>query len=424
MMTIKPSHSPAALSQAFHVMLKPRGPICNLDCAYCFYLPKELLYPGASFYMSDEVLESFTRQYIQSQNVPEITFAWQGGEPTLMGLDFFRKAVELQHKYYKPGQTINNSLQTNGILLDDAWCQFFKVHNFLIGVSLDGPQELHDFYRRDKGGQPTFERVMHGIYLLQKHRVDFNILACVNNLTSLHPLDVYRFFKDEVKASFLQFIPIVEKSYQLDRLTTNRSVSGPAYGKFLIEIFDEWLKTDVGAVYVQSFDVALAAWTGLRPGLCVNEATCGRALALEHNGDIYACDHFVDSRHFLGNMNQRSLVELINSPQQRKFGRDKKTDLPPKCVKCRVRFVCNGGCPKDRLSIGTQNEPALNILCEGYLAFFTHINRPMRRMAELLHKNRAPAEIMSQYSLVNSDNPNKKSNRKRHKKPSREVTHV
>lgn len=408
-------HSANLRSQAFHMMLKPRGAICNLDCAYCFYLRKESLYPGASFRMSGELLESFTRQYIQAQNFPEITFAWQGGEPTLMGLDFFRKAVQFQHKYRQPGQTINNSLQTNAVLLNDEWCLFFKAHNFLIGVSLDGPQELHDAYRRDKGSQPTFERVMHGIRLLQKYRVDFNILACVNDRTVQCPLDVYRFFRDQVAASFIQFIPIVEKSDHPETLVTERSVTGWNYGYFLKAIFDEWILNDVGKVYVQLFDIALAAWAGYRPGLCVHEATCGRALAMEHNGDVYACDHFVDQEHFLGNMISQSLVELINLPQQRQFGRDKKAELPGQCRKCHVRFACNGGCPKDRLMTSKDGEPGLNVLCEGYLAFFTHIDRPMRRITELIQANRAPAEIMEQLRVERAPRTTKKPGRKRHK---------
>jgi len=405
-------------------MLKPRGPICNLECSYCFYLHKDALYPDATFYMSDELLEAFTRQYIEAQNVPEITFAWQGGEPTLMGLDFYRRAVDYQRKYRQPGQKINNSLQTNAVLLNDEWCQFFKQNNFLLGVSLDGPRELHDAYRVDKGGQPTFDRVMHGIRLLQKYRIEFNILACVNDRTVKYPLDVYHFLRDEAAATFIQFIPIVEKSTNPAHPVSVRSTTGLAYGHFLITIFDEWVQRDVGKEFVQIFDVALAAWAGLRPGLCVHEATCGRALAMEHNGDLYSCDHFVDSKYFLGNMIDHSLVELINLPQQRQFGRDKKAALPRLCRKCRVRFACNGGCPKDRLLATPDGEPGLNFLCEGYLAFFNHIDRPMRRMVELLQANRAPAEIMEQHQLHKTSNATEKTGRKRHKKSENEAPHV
>jgi len=366
--------------------------------------------------MSDEILESFTRQYIQAQNVPELTFAWQGGEPTLMGLDFFHKAMSFQHTYRQSGQKINNSLQTNAVLLDDEWCQFFKRHNFLLGVSLDGPQELHDAYRVDKGGKPTFEGVMHGIRLLQKHQVEFNILACVNDRTAQHPLEIYHFFRDELATAFIQFIPIIEKTTDLAHPISERSVTGQAYGQFLNTIFDEWVQRDIGKIFIQIFDVALAAWAGYRPGLCVHEETCGRAMAMEHNGDLYACDHFVDSGHFLGNMIAQSLVELINLPQQRQFGRNKKADLPHRCHNCWVRFVCNGGCPKDRLLTAQNGEPRLNILCEGYQAFFTHVDRPMRRMAELLHANRAPEEIMEQLRLSKASSAGFKQGRKRHYK--------
>jgi uncharacterized protein len=405
-------------------MLKPRGPICNLECSYCFYLSKDALYPNATFRMSDELLEVFTRQYIQAQNVPEITFAWQGGEPTLMGLDFFHKAVDYQRKYRQPRQKINNSLQTNAVLLNDEWCQFFKQYNFLLGVSLDGPRELHDTYRVDKGGQPTFERVIHGVRLLQKHCVEYNILACVNDRTAQHPLDVYHFFRDEVAANFIQFIPIVEKTSNPGHPISARSVTGSAYGHFLTAIFDEWVQSDVGKVFVQIFDVALAAWAGFRPGLCIHEATCGLALAMEHNGDLYSCDHFVDSKHFLGNMITQSLVELINLPQQRQFGREKKAALPRLCRKCRVRFVCNGGCPKDRLLDTPEGEPGLNVLCEGYLAFFNHVNHPMHRMVKLIKANRAPAEIMEQLRLHKTSSVTGKPGRKRHKKIENEVPHV
>jgi uncharacterized protein len=412
------------LPQAFHVILKPRGAICNLDCAYCFYLRKETLYPQASFRMSDELLEVFTRQYIQAQNVPELTFAWQGGEPTLMGIDFYRKAIDLQRKYRRPGQKILNSLQTNAVLLDEEWCCFFKQHNFLLGVSLDGPRELHDIYRLDKAGHPTFESVMHGIRLLQKYGVEFNILACVNNHTACYPLEIYHFFRDEVSTHYVQFIPIVEKITNPVFPNITRSVSGVNFGQFLNAIFDDWVRNDVGKVFIQLFDVALAAWAGFPSGLCVHEAVCGRALAMEHNGDLYSCDHFVDSEHFLGNVIEHSLVELITLPAQRKFGRDKKGSLPRQCQRCRVRFACHGGCPKDRLLVTQAGEPGLNLLCEGYRAFFSHINRPMRRMVELLQANRAPAEIMEELRIQETSTPVNKTGRKRHKKSEYEVSHV
>jgi uncharacterized protein len=380
-------------------MLKPRGAICNLGCRYCFYLSKEALYPGSLFRMSDEVLAEFTRQYIQAQQVPEVTFAWQGGEPTLMGLDFFRRAVDLQKQYRKPGQRINNAFQTNGVLLDDDWCAFFHEHGFLIGLSLDGPRHLHDVYRVDKGGQPTFDRVINGLALLKKHRVEFNILSCVSAANAPHPVQVYRFYRDEVGAQFVQFIPIVEKEPGGGRggqtLISKRSVTGKQYGSFLIGVFDEWRKRDVGRVFVQIFDVALAAWLGQRPGLCIFEPTCGLALAMEHDGDVYSCDHFVEPRYKLGNMMQTPLADLASSPQQRRFGLDKRDTLPHLCRVCPVRFVCNGACPKDRVLKTPQGEAGMNYLCDGYKAFFTHIDAPMRTMAQLLRAGRPAADIMS-----------------------------
>jgi len=379
-------------------MLKPRGPICNLDCAYCYYLSKERLYPGSGFRMSDDLLEEFTRQYIEAQRVPEVTFAWQGGEPTLMGLDFFRRAIELQQKYRLPGMRIHNGLQTNGTTLNDKWCHFFQEHNFLIGISLDGPREMHDAYRVDKAGKPTFDRVMVGVELLKKHGVEFNVLTTIHAANVEHPLEVYRFLQDEVGAQFLQFIPIVERDnetgFQEGEKVTERSVTGRQYGDFLIAIFDEWVRRDVGRVFVQIFDVALAAWLGQRPGLCIFEETCGTALAMEHNGDLYSCDHFVEPRHKLGNIREIPLVKMVGSEQQRQFGLAKRDTLPRYCRECEVRFVCNGGCPKNRILQTPDGEPGLNYLCEGYKAFFSHIDRPMRIMAAELPAGRPPANIM------------------------------
>lgn len=383
---------PPTAPPAFNVMLKPRGAICNLDCAYCYYLSKERLYPGSRFRMSSELLETCTGQYIEAQRVPEVTFAWQGGEPTLMGLDFFRLAVEFQQEYCRPGVRIHNVLQTNGITLDDEWCRFFRKHNFLIGISLDGPRDLHDVYRVDKGGKPTFDHVMAGVALLKQHGVDFNILATVHAANADHPLEVYRFLRDEVGASFIQFIPIVEldndTGFQEGDKVAERSVAGRQYGAFLIAIFDEWVRRDVGRVFVQIFDVALTAWLGQRPGLCIFEETCGTALVMEHNGDFYSCDHFVEPRHELGNIQEISLVEMVGSEQQRQFGLTKRDMLPRYCRECQVRFICNGGCPKNRILRTPDGQPGLNYLCEGYKAFFTRIDRPMQIMAAELQVGR------------------------------------
>jgi uncharacterized protein len=397
--------SPFSGGAPFHVMLKPRGAICNLDCTYCFYLDKEQLYPAASdatpagrFRMSDAVLETYTRQYIKAHpEGAEVTFAWQGGEPTLMGLDFFRRAIELQEKYRRPGQSIANAFQTNGTLLDDEWCKFFHDHNFLIGLSMDGPQALHDRYRVDKGGRPTWAKVMEAARLMQAHQVEFNILCCISAANANHPLEVYHFFRDELRNPFIQFIPIVEKRLPGDTgpgPVTERSVTGRQYGDFMIAIFDEWVRRDVGRMYVQVFDVALGVWAGYPAGLCVFDQTCGRGLALEHNGDLYSCDHFVEPGYLLGNIGESPLIALVDSSQQRRFGEDKRDSLPRYCRECSVRFMCNGECPKNRVLTTPDGEPGLNWLCEGLKAFFTHIDGPMRIMAQLLRADRAPAEIM------------------------------
>jgi uncharacterized protein len=386
------------LPVTFHVMVKPRGATCNLACEYCFFLTKQNLFPGSDFRMSDEILESYTRQYIEAQSGNEVTFAWQGGEPTLMGVDFYRKAVSLQQEYRRPGMSIQNSFQTNGVLLNDEWATFFKDHNFLIGISLDGPRQYHDRYRVDKGGQPTFDRVMAGVKILKEHRVNYNILACVNAANVNHPLDVYRFFRDEVKTQFIQFIPIVERDnetgYQEGNRVTSRSITGQQYGYFLNTIFDEWVRQDVGSTYIQIFDVCLGVWYNRRSGLCIFDETCGYAMAIEHTGDLYACDHFVEPRYYLGNIQEQPLASLAASQQQGQFGLDKKSKLPQYCQKCSVRFMCNGGCPKDRILKTPDGQPGLNYLCEGFKNFFTHIDEPMKMMAVLLRMDRPPAEIM------------------------------
>jgi len=383
---------------AFHVMLKPRGPICNLDCAYCYYLSKEKLFPGSKFHMSDEVLENFIRQYIEAQRVPEVTFGWQGGEPLLMGIEFFRRVVELQQKYCRPEMRIINAFQTNGILLNDEWCRFFHQHEFLIGLSVDGPQQVHDVYRVNKAGQPSFDQAMTGADFLKKHRVEFNILTCVHAANAECPLEVYRFFRDEIGAQFIQFIPIVRRDnksgFQEGNKITDHSVTGKQYGDFLIAVFDEWVRRDVGRVFVQIFDIALGAWLGQQPALCIFSETCGTALALEHNGDLFACDHFVEPRYKLGNIQKKPLMKMVSSPQQRKFGAAKRETLPICCQKCDVRFVCNGGCPKNRILRTPDAQPGLNYLCEGYKAFFKHINRPMQVMASTVRSGRPASNIM------------------------------
>jgi uncharacterized protein len=409
------------IPRAFHIMAKPGGAKCNLNCAYCFFLKKERLYPGAVFHMSDEIHEAYIRQVLEAHQTPRVTVAWQGGEPTLMGLDFFRRSIELQEKYRKPGTHIENTFQTNGVLLNDEWCRFFQENGFLIGLSVDGPRELHDFYRKDKGGEGTFNRVMKAARLLQEYKVEFNILCAVNRKNADHPLEVYRFFKDELGAQYLQFIPIVEKDDDCDfnptldttslgcvspplRVrggrgsyairVTDRSVLPDQWGRFLIKIFDEWVKRDVGRTFVLNFDGALAGWLGMSGTLCIFGPTCGLGMALEHNGDLYSCDHFVEPDYYLGNILETPMIDLVTSDKQRRFGQDKRDTLPQCCRNCEFLSICNGECPKNRFIETPDGEPGLNYLCAGYKAFFSCAQKPMRIMAELIRRGRPTAEIM------------------------------
>ena len=405
---------------SFHVLAKPTGAICNLDCKYCFFLSKEVLYPESSFRMSNDLLEKYVRQLLEAHQTPNVTVAWQGGEPTLMGLDFFKQAVTLVEKHRKAWQSVEHTIQTNGTKLNDDWCAFFKEHNFLVGLSVDGPRELHDAYRVDKSGHGTFEQVMRGWNSLMKHGVECNILCTVHAANAAHPLNVYRFFRDELKAHYIQFIPIVERVNagllplanlgwgerssgprplytQCGERVTERSVNSEQFGRFLVEIFEEWVRHDVGSVYVQMFDTTLGAHVGIY-SVCVFSPTCGDAVALEHNGDLYSCDHFVEPRYKLGNIQQTSLMDLVGSERQREFGRNKRDTLPRYCRECEVRFACNGGCPKDRFIQAPDGEPGLNYLCDGYKRFFQHVHRPMQVMANLLQQDRAPVEIMRLYA--------------------------
>jgi uncharacterized protein len=376
----------------FHLLAKPAGAICNLGCKYCFFLSKKELYPGSTFRMSDSILESYICQYIEAQKVPLATIAWQGGEPTLMGLDFFKKAMDLVRKYRRPGMIIHNTLQTNGTLIDGEWCRFFRQNNFLVGLSLDGPQEVHDAYRVDKSGKPTFDKVMRAAKLLRKHKVDFNILTTVHAANGDQPLEVYRFLRDDVRAEFIQFIPIVERD-ETGRVA-EWSVKPDQYGRFLSSVFDEWVRKDVGRIFVQIFDASLAAWAGAFQSICILSNTCGTALALEHNGDLYSCDHFVDRDHLLGNIKREGLAKLASSGKQRRFGQNKLDSLPKYCLKCEVRFVCNGECPKNRFMKTPEGEPGLNYLCAGYREFFRHIDGPMRFMANEIRQGKEAANIM------------------------------
>lgn len=374
-----------------------------MSCAYCFFLKKHRLYPGSRFRMSDEVLESYISQLIESHRTHPVTVAWQGGEPTLMGVDFYRKTVALQEKYAKPGMAFENTIQTNATLLNDEWCQFLREHNFLVGVSIDGPRKLHDRHRMDKKGNPTFDRVMRGTRLLQKHGVEYNILVTVNRANASHPLEVYRFLRDEVGAPWMQFIPAIERVIhgkvslrQEGSAVSDRTVAPAQWGRFLTTIFDEWVRHDVGKVFVQTFEAAVRNWAGLgSSGMCVFDPVCGHGPAMEHNGDLYLCDHFVEPDYLLGNIRERHMIELVGSDPQQKFGRDKLDKLPGACRRCDVRFACHGECPRNRFLTTEDGEPGLNYLCDGYKAFFRHIDKPLRMIVHLI-KNGYPAERVMQ----------------------------
>jgi uncharacterized protein len=416
-----PMPSPQMSSSAgagFHLLAKPTGAICNLDCAYCFFLSKEMLYPGSRFRMADEMLETYIRQLLEAQPGPDVIVGWQGGEPTLMGLEFFERSIAYVAQYKGPEQRVSYTIQTNGTKLNDAWAAFFKRHNVLVGLSVDGPREMHDAYRVDKGGNGSFDDVMRGWECLNRHGVDVNIMCTVHAANADQPLEVYRFFRDELKTQFIQFIPIIERVttelrpvanqgwgdrgsdprplYVLEgNQVTDRSVGSEQWGRFLITIFDEWVRRDVGTVYVQMFDAALASWVGAPASMCIFSETCGSAVALEHNGDLYSCDHFVEPKYLLGNIQKVHLLELVTSEQQRQFGLAKRDSLPKYCRDCSVRFACHGECPKNRFLTTPDGEAGLNYLCAGYKAFFTHIDGPMRLMADLLRQGRFADEAMA-----------------------------
>ncbi len=400
---------------SFHLLAKPTGPICNLDCEYCFFLSKEMLYPGDRFRMADDLLETYIVQLLDAHKTPEVMVAWQGGEPTMMGLDFFKRSIELVEKHRKPWQQVNYSIQTNGVLINERWAAFFKENGFLVGLSVDGPRELHDQYRVDTRGEGSFDRVMAGYGHLEAAGVDVNVLCTVHAGNQDRALDVYRFFRDEMGVQFIQFIPIVERTtetllplanlgwstskresrplyVQAGNAVTDRSVGAAAYGEFLNTVFDEWFKTDIGEIYVQMFDVALAAWHGEPAGLCIFSETCGLALAMEHNGDLYSCDHYVEPDFLLGNITETPLAELVASDKQRAFGQAKRDTLPQYCLDCDVRFACHGGCPRNRFRSTPDGEEGLNYLCASYKSFFGHVDEPMRTMSSLLHAGRAPSE--------------------------------
>ncbi len=381
-------------TQPFHVIAKPAGSKCNLSCNYCFYIGTNTQKNSADF-MSYKTLENFISQVLFSP--PEqVSITWQGGEPTLLGIDFYKKAKNIAEKYSPFDKKIQWSIQTNGTLLDDEWCSFFRDNNYLVGISLDGPRECHNSYRKDSHGAGTFDSVFHAIETLKRHKVDFNVLCCVHDANQDKALEVYRFLRDSVGARYIQFIPIVErKTSDLNTNTvTSRSVQPAKWGKFLIDVFEEWVQNDVGKVFVLMFDWTLSSWLNLNNPACIFQQTCGNAVVLEKNGDIFSCDHFVKAENLIGNINSSSLTKIVLSDKQKAFGKQ-KSNLPKNCLNCKVRFACNGECPKNRFVTSPGEEAGLNFLCEGYKAFFEHVDKPMRMMAYLVRHGRYAEEIMS-----------------------------
>jgi uncharacterized protein len=400
----------------YHLLAKPAGAACNLGCDYCFFLSKENLYPNESYLMTDAMQERYIQQLLDSSPGPEVQIAWQGGEPTLRGLNFFRRSVELAERYRRPDQSVLHTIQTNGTLIDDEWAAFLKANKYLVGISIDGPRALHDAFRVTKKGEGSFDDVIRGWDILRKHEVDVNILCTINAANADHPLEVYRFFRDTLGARFIQLIPIVERATpetievanlgwggqhgkdrplytQAGSLVTKRTVTAESFGTFLTSIFDEWVTRDVGQVFVTTFDVALGSWLG-QHNACIVAPTCGRALALEHNGDVYSCDHFVEPDYKLGNIATTPLAVLIESEKQRRFGEAKSETLPKYCRECPVLFACHGECPRNRFISTPDGEPGLNWLCSGYKAFFVHVGPKLEIMSNLLRQGRFADEIM------------------------------
>ena len=398
---------------AFNIMLKPAGSLCNLDCQYCYYLDKSGLYGGKEPRMSEEMLETAIREYIQANDVQEVTFLWHGGEPLILGLDFYRKAIDFEKKYAN-GKTIRNTLQTNGTLITREWADFFRKNDFLIGISIDGPKDIHDRYRKDKGGFPTFDRVVAGLALLRQEGVEFNTLSTVNKFSENRGLEVYQFLKS-LGSNYLQFLPVVEHvKYPLGRngrpdkkarpyivnpsaegsRLANWSISDRGFGKFICDIFDWWVRNDVGRYFVNLFDATLANWCGLMPGTCAYARFCGGNAVMEHNGDIYPCDHFVYPEYLLGNISDTGIRTMMESEKNVRFMTDKRSSLPSKCWKCKYLFACNGECPKHRFKRTENGDTGLNALCEGYRMFYSHVDKYMETMKSLLEQKRSPAEIM------------------------------
>ena len=394
-------------AKPLYVMLKPAGAHCNLACKYCYYLEKNNLYQNSNHHlMSDEMLEQFTREYIEAQTMPQVLFTWHGGEPLMRSIDFYKKALALQKKYAH-GKQIDNVIQTNGTLLTDEWCEFFAQNHWLVGISIDGPQEYHDHYRVTPAGKPSWEKVMQGISLLKKHRMEWNAMAVVNAYNAEHPLEFYHFFRDN-GCQYLQFTPIVERLTEhedgrtLASLADDReipladaSVTPQQWGNFLCTIFDDWVRHDVGKTFVEIFDCTLANWMGVLPGICAYSKECGHAGVMEHNGDVYSCDHFVFPEYKLGNIREQSLIDMLYGEKQQAFSRLKHTSLPRQCKECDIEFACHGECPKNRFEKDKYGEPGLNYLCQGYYQYYTHVAPYMDFMKRELLAQRPPANIMN-----------------------------
>lgn len=393
-------------AKPLYVMLKPAGAHCNLACKYCYYLEKNNLYDKSHRHiMSDEMLEQFTREYIEAQTMPQVLFTWHGGEPLMRSIDFYKKALTLQKKYAR-GRRIDNVIQTNGTMLTDEWCEFFAQNNWLVGISIDGPQEYHDHYRLTTTENPSWQKVMHGIELLKKHHVEWNAMAVVNAYNADHPLEFYHFFKDN-GCQYLQFTPIVERLTKhqdgrtLASLADDKeipladfSVTPELWGNFLCAIFDEWVRNDVGKMFVEIFDCTLANWMGVLPGICAYSKNCGHAGVMEHNGDVYSCDHFVFPEYKLGNIRDHTLIEMLYGDKQHAFSRLKHTSLPRQCKECDMEFACHGECPKNRFEKDKYGEPGLNYLCKGYYQYYSHVAPYMDFMKRELQAQRPPANIM------------------------------
>ena len=394
-------------AKPLYVMLKPAGAHCNLACKYCYYLEKNNLYQNSHRHlMTDEMLEQFTREYIEAQTMPQVLFTWHGGEPLMRSIDFYKKALALQKKYAH-GKQIDNVIQTNGTLLTDEWCEFFAKNHWLVGISIDGPQEYHDHYRVTPAGKPSWEKVMQGIQLLKKHRVEWNAMAVVNAYNAEHPLEFYHFFRDN-GCQYLQFTPIVERLTEhedgrtLASLADDReipladaSVTPQQWGNFLCTIFDDWVRHDVGKTFVEIFDCTLANWMGVLPGICAYSKECGHAGVMEHNGDVYSCDHFVFPEYKLGNIREQSLIDMLYGEKQQVFSRLKHTSLPRQCKECDMEFACHGECPKNRFEKDKYGEPGLNYLCQGYYQYYSHVAPYMDFMKRELLAQRPPANIMN-----------------------------